>query len=485
MVHRSVPPPAAADELSRALDRLRDRDGGQKFRDGRPLPNQFHGVYEDDRLQPRLRTSSYCTLWPNTGTDGDGVDMEQIKDPFRRNDEIRSGLPEPKFEAGEHQWLGLRGAQRACVALGLPTTTLDRLQRRAGDVELSYGEIVALSGDFYASPEDLFDEKPAPIPWLYEQNDLSDLRKAFATELDWIKRENRGANVGYPNNNIAFAWNAKSYVELALDNTDHFGWHNVVAYCRYHEKAIDCAISAGSESALDEGFRRALYYNGFADHFLTDGFAAGHIRVPRQQIRSWASEVGYDEKLAGLLSKLLHDQDGHVSTLHAHGEGRLAPDEGLPVRNARGVEWSTRCDGQLFIVEQKSEAPLIAEPVAAVTASLVELYTARRKQQAPAGEYEALKYVPFPRPGSSTLTQKFPADLAPESVKKLVESVAWYFKLPWAKSSLGVPEVERLLQALPKLMQEFRRAVVSDYERSAELRERLPDAYVEAFQSIA
>lgn len=411
--------------------------------------------------------------------------MEHVKDPFRRNDEIRRGLPEPRFEAGEHQWLGLRGAQLACAALGLPPTTFDKLQRRAGDVELSYGEIAALSGDFYASPEDLFDEKPAPIPWMYEQNDLSDLRKAFATELDWIKRENRGANVGYPNNNIAFAWNAKSYVELALDNTDHFGWHNVLAYCRYHKKAIECALSARSESIEDEGFRRALYYNGFADHFLTDGFAAGHIRVPRQQIRDWASKVGYNEKLAGLLSKLLHDQDGHVSTLHAHGEGRLSSDEGLPVRNARGVDWSTRCDGQLFIVEEKSEAPLIAEPVSAVTASLVELYTARREQRAPGGEYRALQYVPFPRPGSATLTEKFPAALAPERVEQLVKSVVWYLRLPWAKSTLGVPEVERLLQVLPELMQEFRGAVASDYARSAELQERLPRAYVEAFQNIA
>lgn len=411
--------------------------------------------------------------------------MEQVKDPFRQNDEIRRGLPEPKFEAGEHQWLGLRGAQLACAALQLPKTTFDRLQRRAGDVELSYGEIVALSGDFYASPEDLWNEKPSAFPWLYEANDLSDLREAFATELAWIRRENRGANVGYPDNNIAFAWNAKSYVELALDNTDHFGWHNVVAYCRYHEKAIEYAISAASESVQDEGFRRALYYNGFADHFLTDGFAAGHIRVPRQQIRSWALGLGYGEKLAGALSKLLHDQDGHVSTLHAHGEGRLSDDEGLPVRNALGLDWSTRCDGQLFIVEENSEAPLIAEPVAAVTASLVELYTAHREKRAPAGEYRALQHVPFPRPGSPTLTQKFPSDLAPARVKQLVDSVAWYVKLPWVGSGLGVSEVESLLKALPGLMQEFGRAVASDYEGSAQLRERLPRAYVEAFRSIA
>lgn len=32
-----------------------------------------------------------------------------------------------------------------------------------------------------------------------------------------------------------------------------------------------------------ETFRWALFTNAFADHFLTDAFAAGHVRVPRAE----------------------------------------------------------------------------------------------------------------------------------------------------------------------------------------------------------
>src|SRR5688572_11124286 len=92
-----------------------------------------------------------------------------------------------RFASGEHVWLGNAGLNRACVGRGEMSTRHNRVPRRSEDVVLSYGEIVALSGDFYASPEDLFDEKPAFLPWFWEDNDLSDLREAFKPELKWIR----------------------------------------------------------------------------------------------------------------------------------------------------------------------------------------------------------------------------------------------------------------------------------------------------------
>ena len=170
------------------------------------------------------------------------------------------------------------------------------ISRRDGREHLQYGELVALSGDFYETPEELFNEKPSPLPWLYESNDLSDLQKIFSNELQWIEARQQGkGSKTYPNENIRLAWNAKSYVELALRNTDHFGWHNIVTYCKYHAEALQLASSSrGQETDI---FRQALYTNAFADHFLTDGFAAGHIRVPRSEILCWAQNKGYGERL--------------------------------------------------------------------------------------------------------------------------------------------------------------------------------------------
>ncbi|HWA74966.1 MAG TPA: hypothetical protein VG937_21640 [Polyangiaceae bacterium] len=418
--------------------------------------------------------------------------MSDVKDPFRLAEEIRESEAariaklKGKFEAGEHQWLGMRGAAAACEALkklGVDIGSFQRLRRRAGDVELSYGEIVALSGDFYGSPEALFEERPPPWAWLTQPNDLGQLRKLFAAELSWIEAENRATTAGYPNNTLGFWWNAKSYLELAEDNTDHFGWHNMLAYCRHHQRALEYARDAATRGSNDENWLRALYWNGFSDHFLTDGFAAGHIRVPRAEIRTWATRQGYSPKLAGLLSKVLHDQDGHVHSVHAEGEAGLGDEEGLAVENAKGDRWYTRCDGQLFLVSKDATAPLIAEPIAAVAASLVELFTAQAEKQLPPGNYAALKHVPFPRRGEPGLSDKF-RDVSQERIGELLDSFTWYTKLPFIEASLDKQNIAALFAALPDLMQEFRNNVARDCEKDLNLKRRLPERYIEGFLNI-
>lgn len=419
--------------------------------------------------------------------------MTDIKDPFRLSEEIRESEAarvanlKGKFEAGEHQWLGMRGAAAACEALkglGVELSSLQRLRRRAGDVELSYGEIVALSGDFYGSPEALFEERPPPWAWLSTPNNLTKLRKLFAAELSWIEAEHRATKAGYPDNTLGFWWNAKSYLELAEDNTAHFGWHNVLAYCTHHGKALEYAQAAKTRSANDEAWLRALYWNGFADHFLTDGFAAGHIRVPRAEIRVWAASEGYSPKLAGLLSKVLHDQDGHVHSVHAEGEAGLGEEEGLAVENSNGERWHTRCDGQLFLVSKDATEPLIAEPIAAVAASLIELFNAQAKKELPQAEYAALQHVPFPRAGEPGLGAKFQG-ASEERVAELLDSFSWYTQLPFIEASLDKGNISALFAALPKLMTDFGKNVASDYAKDRNLQRRLPAPYVEAFKKIS
>jgi hypothetical protein len=416
---------------------------------------------------------------------------EEVQDPFSLHvalrEEGQSAELKGKFEGGEHAWLGSRGAELAC---GDDLEKLDMLRnlRRPNDKgALSYGEIVALSGDFYGQAEELFLEKPPRLPWFKGSNSLNQLRQALKSELDWIQDENRHASAGYPDNTLTFVWTAKSYVELAEDNTAHFGWHNIKRYCESHAQAIAYAVQAEAQNASDVNWMRAMFHNGFADHFLTDGFAAGHIRVPRQQIREWAPSQNYSGKLAGLLSKVLHDQDGHVHGFHAKGEQSLAEGEGLPVRNSRGGEWSARCDGQMFLVGSKQTEPLIAHPVAAVAASLQEVFDAQQNGVGPRGEYAALEYVPFPKPGGQTLVEKF-SDTSPEHLEELLESCRWYLELtflePVTDANLSQEKLSNLFRALPELMRKFRDNVAHDYDTRADLRERLPQAYVEAFRSI-
>lgn len=82
-----------------------------------------------------------------------------------------------RYEAGEHVWLGDRGFELALKSTELAgKVSYDAykvIHRQDERVTFRYGELVALSGDSYASPADLFWEKPGAVPWLWEKNDLS------------------------------------------------------------------------------------------------------------------------------------------------------------------------------------------------------------------------------------------------------------------------------------------------------------------------
>lgn len=357
------------------------------------------------------------------------------------------------------------------------------VRRLRGDDLFTYGELVALSGDFYGSPAELYEERPSPVPWLWEANDVSDLRSMFAVELKWIEDRQRGRRTGaYPDNNVRMAWNAKAYVELALRNTDHFGWHNQLAYCRWHGAALDLAMTAASRN--DETWARALVYNAFADHFLTDGFAAGHIRVPRAELRSWAEGRGWSDKLAGALSKLLHDQDGHVETLHGAGDTTRGPNDGLAVRNSKRAAWRTFCDGQLFLFPGAMSQPEVYHPVQAVAESVRELVLAWKKRALPKAGYRALLEVPFPDADAPGLAEKFGASTTSARLDALMQSVAWYSEVPWLGPGLKREHVVALFAALPELMKRLRANIAADCERDPTLEARMPKPYVDAFKAI-
>jgi hypothetical protein len=397
-----------------------------------------------------------------------------------------------RFNAGEHAWLGSHGAEQACRELAagrgiaVDEGLFSRIRRAHGRDELQYGELVALSGDFYESPEALFEERPARLPWLWESNDLSDVREVMAEELRWIEAQAHGQRPSpYPDENLRLAWNAKSYVELALRNTDHFGWHNVCAYVRHHGKALQ--LAADARGRTDETFRRALYTNAFADHFLTDGFAAGHIRVPRAEIRAWAVGRGLGEKVAGALSKLLHDQDGHVDLQSLHGvvdETCRPPEDGLLVQDARANSWRTRCDGQLFLGAGAAQSSGVAQAVAAVAASVRELLLAWKTGELPRHVYAATELVPFPHRDAPALVRKFPGDISEAELGRLWQSVSWYTKIPWI-GGIDRRHIRELFQALPELMVLFRGSVAARVASDAEIRARVSAGYIEAYRQIA
>ena len=66
------------------------------------------------------------------------------------------------------------------------------------------------------------------------------------------------------------------FMELLQANVDHFGVEARDVYNIGHAVAL--------ETAAQGNLQKAYAYNAFADHFLEDSFAAGHMRTPRKEL---------------------------------------------------------------------------------------------------------------------------------------------------------------------------------------------------------
>lgn len=124
---------------------------------------------------------------------------------------------------------------------------------------------------------------------------------------------------------------------------------NVAAkYAILHCAALDMMHTAGvmwkegQEELAITFMRKALLYNGFADHYLQDAFASGHLVVRRNALHAM------DDNGA-------HDYYGRV---------------GLPVRNKRGNSWISVGDGHV-----NPDGDTYRYAVEAVAVSLDELWS--------------------------------------------------------------------------------------------------------------
>jgi hypothetical protein len=178
----------------------------------------------------------------------------------------------------------------------------------------------------------------------------------------------------------------------AVHNSTHFAQPNLVAgkltgsagntYRRIHEQAIETSHRG------DVG--KAHAYDAMADHYLTDAFAAGHIRTPRADVQTYWNQVvpAFKTNLVDVLAaRVRRELTGDLSlarvvlgafdvaaeamVLHARVRSELLDafgtdgipglgdllalllhdtdnEEGLLVENDVGMRWRAYGDGKLF-----------------------------------------------------------------------------------------------------------------------------------------
>lgn len=175
-----------------------------------------------------------------------------------------------RFESPEHLKIGTKAFGDYLTDLNLGT---DREPEY-----LTYGEMVALAGDYFES--------------LDEMRRLAS-RPQGQDKIRWA-RWKALYEKSKPEPNIAPALKKEvmdHYYTLAARNFSHFsaGGTALDSYRDYHWQALVKAYDSGyNNDRLSWG--EAMTIESFGAHYLTDMFSAGHVRTPRQAIKTWYAD---------------------------------------------------------------------------------------------------------------------------------------------------------------------------------------------------
>ena len=179
-------------------------------------------------------------------------------------------MPAPAAGWGtvEHQQIGRVAYTQACADLATAVAALKspapgigtRLEiacgRNVATTADIYGDATAIAGDFLGEPSEFMSQSGA---WRFKSN--------------------------------------RSYYLLALENSAHFNPMSTQSWADYHGKAIDEALAgARADGGLEtvRRFQLALQESAFADHFLQDSYAAGHMGFNRTASSAAASKSFHD-----------------------------------------------------------------------------------------------------------------------------------------------------------------------------------------------
>jgi hypothetical protein len=163
-----------------------------------------------------------------------------------------------------------------------------------GGLVLTYGDLVAFGGDHFKDFAQLAGEASSAAG------------RARLTKLRDLTENESTLKPAYEDAATITKEYAERYKDLALENVSHFsgGGTALTTWQKLHRDAILDALEAGKQG--DSGALAGAYaVNAFADHYLTDSFSSGHIRVPREQV------IIFYKKLAGEVFQHIID---YVST---------------------------------------------------------------------------------------------------------------------------------------------------------------------------
>ena len=245
-------------------------------------------------------------------------------------------------------------------------------------LQLTYGQINALGGDYFGSDQPIctggnleeqierfrqgFATLAIDKAGYADANRLIDLKEKEVTLFNQAAQSGKAPSEVYyhdvpsTRDNILatiqgiFLRKQKGYLGLALINFDHFGHDARKAYNAGHTAALRQAASSKDPRSLEIAYAM----NAFADHFLEDSFASGHLRVPRQALHGG---IRYDQDLC---AQFMHDEDNAF---------------GLQVDNPKGGHWTVYGDKKLLDECNKSNLAKCYEALMASTREVSDAWS--------------------------------------------------------------------------------------------------------------
>jgi hypothetical protein len=202
----------------------------------------------------------------------------------------RGARPLQRFVEAEHKLIGDLGASRG-------PALAPELELGPG-FKVTYGDLVAMSGDWFESVKQMQDLAAVDGPGAGTREEVEyvltvEIRGERAREEDFGGTARKAAKA--------------RYYRLASKNSAHFANpregdagrdpHDAVtaseggkpfgAAANYHDNHRNALLEAARAGNAGEPIDQALMLEAFGNHFLTDAFSSGHLRTPRQDLAEY------------------------------------------------------------------------------------------------------------------------------------------------------------------------------------------------------
>jgi hypothetical protein len=377
-----------------------------------------------------------------------------------------------KWSEGEHLEIGIDASNQACKALGVTVELCPNqgLFRKDNSMSFQYGELLS-AADYYMNPNDFYNDT---------QTNIAKIIKCAYRQKRYHEAQKKD-DLEYPSCTMTGLFSMPGYLEVLSHNYNHFGWNNMLAYVEFHGQALEIAKLSFEKKETNPNLskqllHKAIIFNAFADHYLSDAFASGHIRVPRAQIKNWARK-----QLPGLLKS----SRGDLLSMLLHNFESVNPRTGLEmgfrVQNSLGNVWLTRSDERLNLYSNKKDLTVLL-PKKAVEESFKDILIAAEYGDLPYGIYRAAQFVPFQY--DMPLIDK----LSPEhqQVKRQSDVVSLFFlSTPmFQRFFFYKSDFAKMLDALSSIFLKFRQDIAYDQATNPELTKRLPEKYLQAYLNV-